>query len=503
MDATSMVIGLIAGGIIGGIIGHLMSRSNFAKTEGELKAKSGEVSQLNERIASMNIRIDELNKSLNEETEKRASSESTSKLVPGLEEQITSLRDETSRQKVKLAEISESLSNERKAAAEKIKLLEDARTNLSDAFKALSDDALKSNNQAFLILAKTMFEKVQTEAKGDLKQRQTAIQSLVDPLRESLERYEKQVTDMGKERSGQYKSLVDQLKSLLESEKALTTETGKLVSALSAPKVRGQWGQITLRRVAELAGMVERCDFFEEVSIEGDKGRLRPDMIVELPNGRRIVVDAKAVLKAYLEALESPGEAERTVKLKEHAKQIRSRVMDLSRKEYWDQFDKAPEFVVLFLPGEQFLGAALQEDPDLLEDAFKQKVILATPTTLIALLKAIAYGWRQESLQENAQKISELGKLLYERINSMAGHFADLGKKLDGSVKSYNSVLGSLERRVLVSTRKFKELGATGAGDIPEIDPVDSTPRTLPEFSQGIEDSATPPEQPTLPPGTA
>lgn len=457
MNPGIIVLWLVIGAAVGAVVTWLFAQARVAKTQGELVARKEEVEQLEGRIEQMNARIDELNAALRTEGEKRAAAEAT-------------------------------LEREREAAKEQLKLIEEAKKVLSDTFKALSDEALKSNNQAFIQLAKSTMETFQAQATGDLTERQKAIDALVQPLKEALKRYEKQMAQMAKDRSGQYQSLQDQVRSLLQSEQSLRDETGKLVTALSAPQVRGHWGEITLRRVAELAGMVERCDFVEQESTDTPSGRLRPDMIVNLPSGRRIVVDAKAPLKAYVEAVEATSEEARTAKLREHARQVKTRAADLSRKEYWDQFEEAPEFVVLFLPGEQFLGAALQEDPDLLENAFRQRVILATPTTLIALLKAVAYGWRQEALAENAQKISELGKQLYERLSTLAGHFQDLGRSLDRSVEAYNRAVGSFETRVMVSARKFKELGATGAEDLPAMQPIEQTSRQMLPIGYEVED---------------
>ena len=489
MDPTIiLVLGIVTGLIVGILIAWLLFRARVAETQGRLTMREQDVGRLEERIGLMDKRIDELNETLRAESEKRAASDAKAERTGQLENANTKLREELSEIQTEHARLTETIEQERKAVEKQLRLVEESKIALTDTFKALAGEALKSSNEEFIKLAKSSLETLQTKAEGDLTERRQAIESLVKPLRESLERYEKQLADMGKERKGQYQSLADQMKALIDSEQSLKDETSKLVTALSAPQVRGAWGELTLRRVAELAGMVERCDFVEQESTDTDSGRLRPDMIVDLPNGRRIVVDAKAPLKAYIEAIECSTEEDRKAKLAEHARQVRIRVNELSKKEYWDQFDEAPEFTVLFLPGEQFLGAALQEQPDLLEDAFKQKVIIATPTTLIALLKAVAYGWRQEALAENAKKISELGKELYERIATLAGHMQDLGKKLDGSVEAYNKSIGSLERRVLVTARKFKELGATGADDISTPEPIDQSTRKMIPVSFEVEE---------------
>ncbi|MBI4400548.1 MAG: DNA recombination protein RmuC [Nitrospirae bacterium] len=352
-------------------------------------------------------------------------------------------------------------------------LLSQARQEMAEAFRALSGEALKANNQAFLDLAKTSFETLHAEAKGDLALRQQAIDELVKPLHDSLKRYEDELRQMERVRQSAYGGLDQHLQRLQQ-------ETGNLVKALRAPSVRGRWGEITLRRVAELAGMVAHCDFVEQESVETDEGRLRPDMVVQLPGGRQIVVDAKAVLSAYLEAHEAQDEAQRQDRLRRHAAQVRARMDQLSAKSYWNQFPQAPEFVVLFLPGEHFLGAALEQDPALIENGFARRVIIATPTTLIALLHAVAYGWRQEQLSEHAQQAGQLGKDLYERMAVLAEHLGDVGQALARSVQAYNKAVGSIETRILPKARQFKELGIASDKDLPQLEPVESVPRPAP-----------------------
>lgn len=360
-----------------------------------------------------------------------------------------------------------------KSLHEQKELLAQARQELTEAFRALSGDALKSNNEAFLTLAKTSFERVQAEAKGDLAQRQQAITALVKPLQESLTRYEDQLHQMERVRQSAYGGLDQHLQRLQQ-------ETGNLVKALRAPSVRGRWGEITLRRVAELSGMVAHCDFVEQPSVETEEGHSRPDMVVQLPGGRQIVVDAKAVLSAYLEANDAQDEAQRIDRLRRHAAQVRSRMDELSTKAYWSQFPQAPEFVVLFLPGEHFLGAALEQDPALMEDGFARRVILATPTTLIALLHAVAYGWRQEQLSEHAQEAGLLGKELYDRMAVLVEHLDDVGQALARSVQAYNKAVGSIEARILPAARRFKELGIASDKDVAQLEPIESVPRPTP-----------------------
>lgn len=356
-------------------------------------------------------------------------------------------------------------------------LLDQAREELVGSFQALSGEALKHNNDAFLKLAAVSFEALQAKAEGDLAQRQQAIDGLVRPLQDSLQRYDEQMRLLEQSRQSAYGGLDQHLKSLAESHQRLQQETGNLVKALRAPQVRGQWGEITLKRVAELAGMVDHCDFTEQTTVTGEGGRFRPDMIVRLPGDRHIIVDAKTVLAAYLDAHEAQDDQQRAEALRRHAEQVRSRMDELSLKAYWTQFERAPEFVVLFLPGEQFLGAALDQDPRLMEEGFARSVVLATPATLIALLRAVAYGWRQEQLAAHAEEAGRLGKDLYERMAVLAEHVNDVGQALGKSVSAYNRAVGSLETRILPAARRFKELGVSSDKEIPLLEPAELLPR--------------------------
>src|SRR5689334_6823333 len=364
--------------------------------------------------------------------------------------------------------------------AEQRKLLAEAQEKFRDTFASLSADALAKNNEAFLQLAKEKFTTLSAEATGSLEQRKAQIEGLLKPLQEVLGHYQARLGDIEKSRVESYSMLREQLGTLVETQRTLNVQTSHLVTALRRPQTRGQWGEITLRRLVELAGMSSRCDFCEQGSVDTDEGKQqRPDMVVNLPGERTIVIDCKAALDAFLDAAAATDEDNRRVCLQRHSQQVRSRARELSAKAYWNQFKQSPEYVVMFLPGEAFLYAAVENDGSLIEDCLKNRVIVATPTTLIALLKAIEFGWRQEEVAENAEEIRRHGKDLYDRIATLSSHFAKLGASLDAAISSFNAAVGSYESRVVVTARKISELGARSDKELPEIEPVDKQAREL------------------------
>ena len=447
---------LILGILIGGLVVWLLAKARFQGTyskqllelEGKTKSAEAIAEERLRQIQQKEVEINQIRKELQDEGQLKIEA------LTRLEESQKNLEEQKS-------------------------ILEAMKTEMTDTFNALSSAALKSSSEDFLRLASEHLGKIVADTKGKLGEHQAAIDGLMKPLQEALKRYEDQIRLIEESRHKAYGSLEEQLRSLASTHEQLQRETSNLVSALRKPQVRGRWGEITLRRVAELSGMSTHCDFTEQISVETESGRLRPDMIVHLPMEREIVVDAKVSLEAYLDALSASTEDERKAKMEKHAQQVRAHMNKLSTKEYWNQFKQSPEFVVLFIPRESFLSSALDIDNALIEDGIERRVIIATPTTFIALLRAIAYGWRQEQITKNAQAISELGRQLYERMSTLIQHLQSIGSALEKAIGSYNKAVGSMESRILPSVRRFKELGATGAEEIPILEQIDQTPRSL------------------------
>ncbi len=487
-----ILLGVAFGIAIGWLLAASRSRSemvNFqVSAEGRVKAAEGTLQELRARLDTVQATLDErgreitgFQQKLREESELKVRAQTELENARSVATDSQRLRELLkSEGELRVAaetKLHESLAN----LEEQKKVLEDARKSLLEAFQALSAEALKSNNEAFISLAQSRFETLQAQAKGDLETRQKAIDGLVNPLKESLGRYEQQILEMEKTRQKAYGTLDEQLRTLSQANQRLEEETKNLRNALSSPlKARGRWGELTLRRVVELAGMSEHCDFTEQESIATESGRQRPDMIVNLPGNRRIAVDAKVPLQAFLDAVDpEKSEKERADALATHSSLVRSHMNQLSERRYWEQVGPELELVVLFLPGESFFSAALEQDRQLIDDGMQKKVVLATPTTLIALLRSAAYLWQQEKVTQNARLISDLAKQLYDRIGTFVEHFSGVGDSLISAVKAYNKAVGSMESRVLVSARRFKELGAAGGEEIPGIEPVDESPRAL------------------------
>ena len=389
-----------------------------------------------------------------------------------LQRKLSTLREKNSA-------LSTRLDVEQQNSNEKIEALEKARSQLSDTFTALSSQALKNNNEEFLKLAQENLKQYQSQAVNELDKKEKAIEHLLNPIKESLTKTEQQIQNIEKERKESQGALHKHLETMALTQASLQDETRKLVTALRRPEVRGQWGEMTLKRLAELAGMVEHCDFYEQEQVQTDEGALRPDMIVRMPDGREIVVDVKTPLDAYISAIEAVDDTERQVQLTRHTKNVKQRINELADKAYWQQFKNAPDFVVLFIPGDQFLSAALDQEPSILENALSRQVILATPTSFVALLRAVGYGWRQEQLAENAEHIKTVGEELFGRLQTFTEHLQKLGKSLDSGMKHYNSAVGSFDSRVLPSARKFNEMGISADKKLSQSKQVETAVRQI------------------------
>ncbi len=445
------ILALAFGAAVGYIIAHRSQQKQLA-----------EFSELKSRFDVVTSQLDSANSQL------QAS-----------QAELQSLRDKLTTAESEKARLSEKIESERNIAVEKLRLLDDAQKQLSDAFKALSAESLKNNTQEFLRLADDKFQSLQKSSREELDHRRSAIEEMVKPLGESLLRYDKEIHEIEKNRLTSFEILQNQVQTLKQTNDQLNAETRNLVKALRQPATRGRWGEMQLKNVVEMAGMVEHCDFIQQQSINTEQGRLRPDMVIRMPGKKTVVVDAKTPMENYLNSIETEIEEERIAYLKNHARNVSDRIKELSKKTYWDSVGTSPEFVVLFLPGEPFFSAALQQDPGLIEFGVSQRVIIATPTTLVALLQVVAFGWQQEKITQNAEEISRLGKELYERLAVFSSHLVDMGKGINRTVDCYNKAVGSFESRALVSARKFPELGTSVKNEIQGLDTIDKIPKKL------------------------
>jgi DNA recombination protein RmuC len=503
MDPTTQYIVIaVLCALAGFAVAHLWNRTRpspdekrVAELEAHLAASREQAARVAQEAGEGEREIERLRAAHMEAAQRAAAFEERARQLEPLretirerEQAIAQLQREASQLRERGAELHTRLEEEREQGAEKLRLMTEATAAFEAKFKALSADALRNNNQSFIELAKASLAEFQHGARGDLEKRHLAIDALVAPVRASLDKVDEKIGALEKARESAYGEIRQQFTQMAEVQTQLRDETSNLVKALRQPHVRGRWGEIQLRRVVEMAGMMLHCDFVEQQGADSDEGLLRPDLIVKLPGNRQIVVDSKAPITAYMEAHEATNDEVRKARILVHAQLMRRHLEALARKSYWEQFQPTPEVVVMFIPGEAFYSAALEADPDLLDSGFGKNVIIASPASLMALLKAASYGWRQESIAENAREISQLGQELYARLGSMADHLSRLGRSLGTATDSYNQAIGSLESRVLVSARKFKELGATSqVAEIVELRAVEGNVRRLqvPEKPEG------------------
>jgi DNA recombination protein RmuC len=498
MEPIWVVVLASAALVLGGVVGWSIARQRAAEERARLQ--SHEATHL-ERITGLERQVqaadglrrerDTIASECAAAVQRAASAEAR---LGELQEEVKTKDDALAQAEARIADVREQrgrleseLAQEKRTTEEKLALLGSAETKLREVFQALAGDVLTQSNASFLELARTRLEQSRVEAQGDLDARKKEVEQLVEPLKATMGKLGEKVGELEAKRERAYGEISTQVRQLVDSQQSLQKETQNLVRALRAPAVRGRWGELQLRRVVEMAGMLDHCDFYEQASTDTDTGRLRPDLVVRLPGGKTVVVDAKTSLAAYLESLEATDDATRDARLVDHARQVRTQLTKLSQKAYFEQFDTSPEFVVLFLPGETFFSAALEKDPALIEEGVQQSVILATPTTLIALLRAVAYGWRQERIAENAREISEAGRELYARVVKFCDHLDRVRRGLNSAVDAYNDAAGSLERRVLPQARRFKELGASSGDDIDAAAPIELVAREvqLPELESG------------------